>query len=268
MMWKRIGLIGRDALLARELLPRLRRKTAFLLSGPRGVGNTALLEWCRDNYEGRSALVSSDMTVKEMLKEICGSLGLVVEDNEGNEAQKNKWQVAWMERAIARQSGHVVFLDDVDSLKPAQARRVAIIRDRYTLICTCHKSPRNHAVRSILQGIPKVRVKPLKRDHAIRLAGLAAAELESLVDARKAAQSSRGLPGPMLRYLTGEAPETCAHGSDEIDISPLILFSLAGIAALRYAGKAMDSSIMPLLGGLGMAFGLIVRFWLFRGMRR
>ncbi len=44
-MWQEVGLVGRDKVLKDEIYPRAEGKRApFILTGPRGIGKSALLQ--------------------------------------------------------------------------------------------------------------------------------------------------------------------------------------------------------------------------------
>ena len=67
-MWRKTDLIGRDELLNLEIYPRARGKKApFLITGPLGVGLSAIMQWAYENATGPKALVSGTWTVREIL---------------------------------------------------------------------------------------------------------------------------------------------------------------------------------------------------------
>ena len=76
-MWQEVGLVGRDRLLEKEIHPRARgTKAPFLLTGSRGVGKSAVLQWAYENAKEPRAYVSASWTVKEIMIAICRGWGL------------------------------------------------------------------------------------------------------------------------------------------------------------------------------------------------
>ena len=73
---KDIGLLGRDKILLKHIVPRLKAGKGFVIVGKHGVGKTALLEWAHHNAEGKKSLVTVNMTAKEFLTKICEDWGL------------------------------------------------------------------------------------------------------------------------------------------------------------------------------------------------
>ena len=78
-MWREVGLVGRDKVLKDEIYPRAEGKQApFLLTGPRGIGKSALLQWAFENGKAPKAYISASWTVKESLIAIYRDWGLVI----------------------------------------------------------------------------------------------------------------------------------------------------------------------------------------------
>lgn len=70
-----------------------------------------------------------------------------------------------------------------------------------------------------------------------------------------------------MAALRGEVtPEAAKVRGEEIDLSPLILIALVGVMMLRYIARGVESQSLYMLNGIGMGVGLIVRFYLFKGM--
>ena len=100
-----------------------------------------------------------------------------------------------------------------------------------------------------------------------RIAIAAAPILESRTPIEEAVHASRGIPGQLIHALRGEVtPEAAKVSGEEIDLSPVLLVGLAAVMVTRYVAIGLESTSLYMLGGLGMGIGLIVRFYLFRGM--
>ncbi len=268
-MWQQTGLLGRDYLLAKQIMPRLREGRGFVLTGRHGSGKTAILEWIRENHPAaeRLALVSAGSTVKEILVEICLTWGLEVKDDEGKVRGKTRWQVAWLERAVLAQKEGWLMIDDIHQAPPALLRRLKLLRDRVTIIGAGVPPFRREELRRLLWGLPELQIKPLQTKEMTRIAKAAAPILQSRTPVDEAVHAARGLPGQLMAALRGEVtPEAAKVRGEEIDLSPLLLIVLAGVMVTRYIAVGLESTSLYMLGGLGMGMGLIVRFYLFRGM--
>ncbi len=268
-MWQQTGLLGRDYLLSKQIMPRLKEGRGFVLIGRHGSGKTAILEWIKENHPAgkRLALVSASSTVKEILVEICLVWGLEVKDDEGKVRGKTRWQVAWMERAVLAQKEGWLMIDDIHQAPPALLRRLKLLRDRVTIIAAGVPPFRREELRRMLWGLPELQVKPLQTKDMTRIAKEAAPLLQSRTPVDEAVHAARGMPGQLMAALRGEVtPEAAKVRGEEIDLSPLILIGLAGVMMLRYIARGVESQSLYMLSGIGMGVGLIVRFYLFKGM--
>ncbi len=269
MMWKKIGLIGRDHLLKKSVLPRIRSNCGFILSGQHGIGKTAILEWSYENAKGKKAFVSATWTVKEILKEICIGWDLTVKNPDGEEMPKSRWQVQWMLESVLVEKDNWLMIDDMHRMTPAVINKIKPVRDRCNIIGTAIYPIRKDELRRMMWGIPMVKVAPLKKADMMKIAEAGCVELSSKTPIIDAVHASRGVPAHLFHALRGEVvPESAKTREEEIDISPIFLILLAGIMIFRYVSRGMESQGLYLLSGVGMAFGMIFRFFLFRGMRK
>ena len=268
-MWQETGLLGRDYLLSKQIMPRLKEGRGFVLSGRHGSGKTAILEWIIQNQPTGHpfALVSATATVKEILVEICLGWGLEVEDDTGKVRGRSRWQVSWMERAILAHHGGWLMIDDIHLATPALLRRLKLLRDRVVIVAAGVPPFKREELRRLLWGLPELQIKPLRTKDMTRIARTAAPILQSRTPVEEAVHAARGIPGQLIAALRGEVtPEAAKVRGEEIDLSPLILFGLAGIMMLRYIARGVESQSLYMLSGIGMGVGLIVRFYLFKGM--
>lgn len=268
-MWKQIGLLGRDNLLQRQIRPRLREKKGFVLMGQHGIGKTALLEWCAENSPGKKALVSATWTNKEILQQLCLDWGLEVVNEEGEPVPKSKWRVPWMYSAVLAESGHWIMIDDIHRVTPATLQKLKPVRDRCLFVCAGVPPFKKEELRRLLWGLKYVDVKPLKSKDMSRIGKRAAPLIGTTTPVPEAVHASRGIPAHLFHTLRGEVtPEAAKTKDEEIDISPVLLVGLAGIMALRYFARGIESSGLYLLSGLGMAGAVIFRFYLYKGMKK
>lgn len=266
-MWKKIKLLGKDKLLSRQVRPRLKEGKGFVLTGTHGAGKTAILEWIKENVGGKVSMVSATSTVKEILQQICIDWSLEVKNDEGKVVGKTRWQVTWMERAVLQVSDGWLLVDDIHRVAPALLRRLKLLRDRVKIIAAGVPPFQREELRRVLWGLPEIKVGPLPQEDMTRIAQAAVPLLESRTSVIDAVHAARGLPGQLINALRGEVtPESAKVKGEEIDISPILLIVVCLLMVTRYIAAGIESTSLYVLGGFGMAAGLIIRFYMFRGM--
>lgn len=268
-MWRTIGLIGRDRLLEREILPRAKgRKAGFLLQGAQGVGKTAVLEWAFDHAPGPKALISASHTIKENLTRIVSSWGLTV-IVEGRPVKPYKATVIQLEQTVNQCSAGWIFVDDIQAATPTFLRRLKVWRERYVIYCAGTPPFGREALKRILWGLKAIDIRPLNKPDRERLARLACTRIGSAQGPRELAHASRGVPARLIAMARGEIEDrTPRAAGEELDLSPVLLLVLAGVMAVRYIGIGLGETDLYLLGGLGMGVAMFVRFWLYRRFSR
>src|SRR5262245_29090558 len=132
-MWREIGLVGRDKMLERAIYPRaVGSKAPFLVTGPRGVGKSAVLECADHHAKAPKAYASASWTVKEVLIAICKGWGLEIERN-GKPVRPERATLALLESAINHAREGRIFHDDIHSATPALLRRLKLWRERFVV---------------------------------------------------------------------------------------------------------------------------------------
>ncbi|MCP3663968.1 MAG: hypothetical protein GY696_16005 [Gammaproteobacteria bacterium] len=251
-----------------QIRPRMKNRIGFALNGQHGIGKTAIMEWCFKHAEGKKAMVSATQPPKEIFKEICLSWDLDVKDGEGESATPSKWLVPWMHKAILAQTDCWLFIDDMHRITPATLQKLKPIRDRCILVCAFVPPIRKEELKRLLWGLKYIEIGPIKNNEMKRIGQRAAPLIASATPVMDAVHAARGIPAHMFHALRGEVtPESAKTKSEEFDISPILLIFLAGIMALRYVARGMDSSALTMISGLGMAGAVIFRFYLFKGMK-
>jgi hypothetical protein len=83
-------------------------------------------------------------------------------------------------------------------------------------------------------------------------------------------RTSRGIPGRMAAMAIAEEVEDSSHRveGEELDLSPLLLLAVVAIVAMRYIGMGLHQTDLYILGGIGMGVAMIMRFFLFKGMKK
>ena len=212
-------------------------------------------------------MISATSTVKEIMQKICIDWKLEVKNDEGKIVGKTRWQVLWMERAILQVNDGWLLVDDVHRVTPALLRRLKLLRDRVQIIAAGVPPFQREELRRLLWGLPEIKVGPLPQEDMTRIAQAAAPLLSSRTPVVEAVHAARGLPGQLIHALRGEVtPNAAKVSGEEIDISPIFLIVIAVLMLTRDMAVGMESTSLYMLGGFGIAIGLIIRFYMFRGM--
>ena len=266
-MFREIGMIGRDKI-CEELYPRCKgKKPPFILKGIRGVGKTALLRWAYMRGEEPKAFVSAAETFKKNLMGIVKGWGLAITRGD-KKVTLQRATSAELEYAILTQNKGSIYIDDLNAAKPTFLIFLKTLRERFKIFAAGVSPLTKEGLNPIMWGIVSIRVPPIDKKHRLEFAEKACKLYGSKEAPSELAQVSRGYPARLLGMAQGAVEvKTPRVRGEEIDLSPVLLLLLAGIAALRYVGRGMDDTALYLIGGMGVALVLVLRFFLFRGMR-
>ena len=268
-MFRKIGMIGRDKILKKEILPRCKGKNApFLLVGNRGIGKTAILQWAYQHGKGPKAYTSANANMKEILQDIVNGWGLVIKDGEKT-IPIYRAKNSELEHAIMTQEDGSIYIDDIQDATKTFLRKFKIWRERFKTYCAGVPPFKREELKRELWGYYEIKVSPIKKIYREELAKKACIEYGSKKAPSELAHCSRGYPARMIAMAQGTAEVKAPRvQGEEIDLSPLLLLLVVGIAALRYIGRGMGDTALYLIGGIGVAIMIFLRFFLSRGMRR
>ena len=267
-MFRKIGMIGRDQLLKKEIYPRCQGKKApFLLQGLRGVGKTAVLRWAYQEGKEPKAFISATYGVKENLVTIAREWGLEVVDGE-KKIPLGRAKMADLEDVILKQREGSIYIDDIQSSTPAFLRRFKVWRERFTVYCAGVPPFSKEELKRNLWGLKKIEVDPVEKKYRLEVAQKACEYYGSRQVPAEVAHNSRGYPGRIIAMAQGTIEvEAQRVKGEELDLSPVLLIVIVGIVMFRFIGRGMDDTALYLLGGLGMAAAILFRFFLYRGMK-
>ena len=263
-LWKneKVGLIGRDQLLAKKILPRINsRDKRFLLKGDAGTGKTALLEWCRENTPGKSMLISGSSTYATIVKDIVAEWEL---DPEGA-------KLADYEKAILSETGHTLYVDDIHKAQPKLLALLKILAERHRVCGSILAGIKTkEELKQILWGLETITLPRLDKHDALRLAEKVCITLGSRASFKDVAAASRGLPGRIVSFATaGEVSREEIHlQSEGIDISPVFLIAGGLLVLFRVLGRATDATDLTVIGGVAMLIMLFLRMFLQKGQEK
>jgi hypothetical protein len=261
-------MIGRDKILSKEIYPRCKgKKAAFLLEGHRGVGKSAILQWAYQYGEEPKALISTTWTVKENMLAIVKGWGLTIRDGE-KQIPLSRAKLSELEDAIMGQKKGAIYIDDIQAATPAFLRRFKVWRERFKVFGAGVPPFKKEELKRNIWGLERIKVDPIAKQYRLELATKACEYYFSKKSPREIAHHSRGYPGRILAMAQGtiEVKAERVKG-EELDLSPVLLVMVIGIAALRYLGRGLDDTALYLMGGIGVAVMIALRFFLSRGMR-
>lgn len=267
-MYREIGMVGRDKILDRQIYPRCQGKeAAFLLTGHRGIGKTAILEWAFEHGRKPKAYVSASWSMGEVFKAIARDWELEITDG-NKKVAVSRAKNAVLESAILKQTEGSIYVDDIQGATPTFLRRFKVWRERFRIYCAGVPPFKKEELKRNLWGLEKITIGPLAKKDRLTLAQKACEFYGSRETPSDVAHSSLGYPGKIMSMAQGtvEIKAERVEG-EELDLSPLLLVLIVGIAALRYVGKGMEDTALFLMGGIGIAIMMMLRFFLNKGMK-
>jgi hypothetical protein len=267
-MFRELGMIGRDAILQKEIYGRCKgRKAPFFLSGIRGVGKTAILRWAYENGKEPKAFISATYGVKENLLKIAKKWNLEIKDGD-KKISLARAKLSDLENAILKQNAGNIYIDDIQRATPALLRRFKVWRERFSVFCAGVPPFNKEELKRNLWGFRRIEIKPLEQKYRLEFAQKACQFYGSIHLPTEIAHNSRGYPGRIIAMAKGEIDiETQRVKGEELDLSPVLLLLIVAVVALRFIGRGIDDTALYILGGLGVSFAIFLRFFLYKGMQ-
>jgi hypothetical protein len=260
-----IKLVGRDALLKREIYPRLKAGKAFCLVGQRGIGKTALLQWAYEQFqddinpEDPAIFVNCSDTYSQIIKEIATAQRI----------EKTKKMTADLEKEILKGPKLTIFLDEIERATPKLIRLLKALNEVWC-VYMAGIEPFKDEMKVLLWGKQKIRLIPVKQEFRTKLAQLCVSDTGSLVDANTIATSCRGVPGRAWAIARGEHvrhDDERVEG-EEINIAPILILGICCLVILRYLAREAGERELYLLGSIGMGLAIFGRLLIYRMMRK
>ncbi len=244
-------LIGRDRIIKSHIYPRVRKKLGFVLAGQRGIGKTELLKWAYFHYEEEKKLyVSCNETYGETIKRVAELQGL----------DCNKKTIADLEKEVMQGDGVVLFIDDIEKMKPKQA----VFFTAWNQWNKCYLAgvePFREEAKKILWGKQKIKIHPIDARYRMDLAKHIIKKLGILVPQEVIANESKGIPGRAWAIAKGEyiREDDERVKGEEVNISEVMLLLVAVIMVVRYVGMGTGQKDLYIIGGIGMAVAFVLR---------
>lgn len=267
-MWRKVGLLGRDDFLKKEIYRRIKGNApVFVLAGRQGVGKTALLEWAFEHAEPPKAFISATMTINEILKKIVLDWGLEISDDTGKKVNPHRAKNEQLEQAIYSQKDGLIFCDDFHRATATKLDRLKVWNDRFKIFFAGTPPFKHEIMKHCLLGHSHLKIKPLSNEARQAVSQAVCVTLGSQHSPQNIALHSGGNPAKIISMARGDI-NTRESGEiePEIDTGFMYLVMLVALISLRVIGRGIGDTALYLIGALVMISGLIFRFYIYRGM--
>ncbi|RJO59878.1 hypothetical protein C4544_07475 [candidate division WS5 bacterium] len=252
-------IIGQDKLLEKEVYPRLKKSIPFIVTGQRGIGKSEIIRWSYDHYLSDRLHFSASLSYSEILK--------LIADTQGIEDYK-KMKNTDLEREIIKSKKIALFIDDIERATPKLIHFLTALNDTWTVYMSGNE-PFREELKRVTWGKPKIKLEPIDSKDRLRLADYCISKTGSMTPGHEIASRSRGVPARAWAIAKGEIVRNEGErvSGEEINIAPVFLVVVAGIMLMRFVGKGMGEQDLYLLGGMGMAAGLFIRYFISKAER-
>ena len=252
-------IIGQDKLLEKEVYPRLKKSIPFIVTGQRGIGKSEIIRWAYDHYLSDRLHFSASLSYGEILK--------LIADTQGIEDYK-KMKNTDLEREIIKSKKIALFIDDIERATPKLIHFLTALNDTWTVYMSGNE-PFREELKRVTWGKPKIKLEPIDSKDRLRLADYCISKTGSMTPGHEIASRSRGVPARAWAIAKGEIVRNEGErvSGEEINIAPVFLVVVAGIMLMRFVGKGMGEQDLYLLGGMGMAAGLFIRYFISKAER-
>lgn len=303
-----VGLMGRDELVA-DLVAEIRKGKHVILTGPVGIGKSAVLKAALEKAGDRIELLIKlhDHQAKgqfvEVARQMLG-LGLVSAkelelpakfhelsatqiDWRDVKSQVNRMSMRDLTQAIIpalARAEHkpVIAVDDLTSLTPTQmAFWLAIFEHTQVIGCASEKKAR---VRKLWWKMREISVKPLPPEVIREIVKKYIAAKGILIESpdlyiSHVVKQSGGVPQAIYDMLDESGKERIIDkrkvremrheaGVFYLDFTPMVMILGAMIVSMRYVGMGTGDKTLYIMGGMGAALFLTLRFFIFKGVGR
>ncbi|MGZ8182304.1 MAG: ATP-binding protein [Methylobacter sp.] len=303
-----VGLVGRDELVA-DLVTEMRKGKHVILTGPVGIGKSAVLKAALERAGDRIELLIKlhDHQAKgqfvEMARQML-ALGLVSAkelelpvkfhelpatqiDWREVKSQVNRMSMRDLTQAIipalARaENKPVIAVDDLTSLTPTQmAFWLAIFDHAQVIGCASEKKAR---VRKLWWKMREIAIKPLPPEVIREIVKSYITAKGVLIESpdlyiSHVVKQSGGVPQAIYDMLDESGKERIIDkrkvremrheaGVFYLDFTPMVMILGALIVSMRYVGMGTGDKTLYIMGGMGAALFLTLRFFIFKGVGR
>jgi hypothetical protein len=303
-----VGLVGRDELVL-DIMAEIRKGKHVILTGPVGIGKSAVLKAALERAGDRIELLIKlhDHQAKgqfvEMARQML-ALGLISAkelelpakfhelpateiDWREVKSQVNRMSMRDLTQAIIpalsrAENKPVIAVDDLTSLTPTQmAFWLAIFDHAQVIGCASEKKAR---VRKLWWKMREIAVKPLPPEVIREIVKSYITAKGVLIESpdlyiSHVVKQSGGVPQAIYDMLDESGKERIIDkrkvremrheaGVFYLDFTPMVMILGALIVSMRYVGMGTGDKTLYIMGGMGAALFLTLRFFIFKGVGR
>jgi hypothetical protein len=303
-----VGLVGRDELVL-DIIAEIRKGKHVILTGPVGIGKSAVLKAALERAGDRIELLIKlhDHQAKgqfvEMARQML-ALGLISAkelelpakfhelpateiDWREVKSQVNRMSMRDLTQAIIpalsrAENKPVIAVDDLTSLTPTQmAFWLAIFDHAQVIGCASEKKAR---VRKLWWKMREIAVKPLPPEVIREIVKSYITAKGVLIESpdlyiSHVVKQSGGVPQAIYDMLDESGKERIIDkrkvremrheaGVFYLDFTPMVMILGALIVSMRYVGMGTGDKTLYIMGGMGAALFLTLRFFIFKGVGR
>lgn len=303
-----VGLVGRDELVT-DLVTEIRKGKHVILTGPVGIGKSAVLKAALERAGDKIELLIKlhDHQAKgqfvEMARQML-ALGLISSkelelpakfhelpateiDWREVKSQVNRMSMRDLTQAIIpalsrAENKPVIAVDDLTSLTPTQmAFWLAIFDHAQVIGCASEKKAR---VRKLWWKMREIAVKPLPPEVIREIVKSYITAKGVLIESpdlyiSHVVKQSGGVPQAIYDMLDESGKERIIDkrkvremrheaGVFYLDFTPMVMILGALIVSMRYVGMGTGDKTLYIMGGMGAALFLTLRFFIFKGVGR
>ena len=179
--------------------------------------------------------------------------------------------VAELEEEILKETGHTLYVDDLHRATPKMLSLLKTLVERHKISGALRAGVSvKEELRQFLWSCEVIPVPRLKNYYTRELAKKICVHLGSKVSFHQVAHASGGIPGRIVAAATsGEIRrDEVRLSSEEIDISPILLFFAVCTVVLRVFGRAIGATDLTVIGAAAIVLMFIMRGLMRKGGER
>ena len=185
-----------------------------------------------------------------------------------------------------KEKDYIIILDQLDRVTPSSVAVLEMLMDRCCVISATSMIKPNPALKRLYWKFKKITVNNLDRGDALKLIDQIIYDLDIPVEdpkmlKNKLLRASRGNPmmirdvlesGALDQFVSQsfarEIDQLEHAGTKYIDLTPMLLVIGAVAMTIRFVALGIGSKDLYVFAGAGTAFFMVVRFFVYRTMRR
>lgn len=303
---KEVVLIGREKEL-NSLLEEIKKRRDTLLYGAIGVGKTALLltAYRKIDQEGKCKIVYADYS--DSFKTFLAHLAYQIHEKykdlrlyEMDDKKEDITQMPWrgIRRKVKRMTvtdlagvilksvrgkEYIVICDQLEKVTPTAKSIFEALREECCLVGASWSISRSGHLKKLWWRFKRIELNNLQEKEAKELISylykekgvyayypeMYKSKILKVSDGNPAAIVDMVHHGSLEKYIDKQHIREMSHeaGERELDLTPFALFVGVAVVALRFFALGMNDTDTYIMAGVGGAFFVFIRFFLYRTMK-